>query len=386
MESAMSLIGYVRQVRPIQESHVNHLDKVQSLFSEAYDIIPKSSGEIDTLDIPHDKESLKGLFDELSTAGMADPIALQASTPKNVKVSRSISDNFNLSALSKKYGFKVTEGEGSRGGRGSKSTGFAFEGEVTKDIETYIEEGETSENFKYPDFMKELHKDVLSKHENIQVSLEGGANTRRPLEFTDIGALIGGRELNIGNKVTDVTVLGDGKPYYLSLKFGGTVTFFNAGVGRIFTADQFENGKITNKDAKRILDIFGIDEKQFIEIFTKYKKGAKKSTKQRVNATRKTNMRALLQLLVTGIGHGYYMVHRKGKKVEFYEMSKRRMMDSAKVKSVTILYPKPGSAKRLDIEVVTKLYIFKINIRNKQGGLYPSHIMCDYVPNPDFKP
>ena len=32
MESAMSLIGYVRQVRPIQESHVNHLDKIQSLF------------------------------------------------------------------------------------------------------------------------------------------------------------------------------------------------------------------------------------------------------------------------------------------------------------------------------------------------------------------
>ena len=31
---------------------------------------------------------------------------------------------------------------------GSKSTGFAFENEITKDIETYIEEGETSENFK----------------------------------------------------------------------------------------------------------------------------------------------------------------------------------------------------------------------------------------------
>ena len=30
----MSLIGYVRQVRPIQESHVNHLDKVQSLLIE----------------------------------------------------------------------------------------------------------------------------------------------------------------------------------------------------------------------------------------------------------------------------------------------------------------------------------------------------------------
>ena len=358
-------------LRPFVDQLKNH-DSLnnKSQFTEAYDIIPKSTGEIDALEIPHDKDALKGLFDEIvaGAGGMPDPIALQASTPKNIKVSRSVADNFNLPALSKKYGFK--------------STGFAFEGEVTKDIETYIEEGETSVNFKYPDFMKELHKDVLSKHEDIQVVLAGGANTRRPLEFTDIGALIGGRDLNICSKVTDVTVTGDGKPYYLSLKFGGTVTFFNAGVSTIFTEDQFQKGKITNKSAKLVLDMFGIDEKRFIEIFTKYKKGAKRAKKQKVNATRNTNMRALLQLLVTGIGYGYYMVHRKGKKVEFYEMSRRRMMDSAKVKSVTILYPEPGSAKRLDIEVVTKLYIFKINIRNKQGGLYPSHIMCDYKPNP----
>ena len=380
MERLMSLQGYIHQLRPKNEL----LNKTQ--FSEAYDVVPKSSGEIDTLDIPHNKELLKGLFDEIvSSSGMADPIALQPSTPKNVKVSRAVADDLDLPALSKKYGFKVTAGDGSRGGRGSKSEGFGFEGRVLKDIEMYIQEGEDSENFKYPDFMKEMHRDILSKHDNITVSLEGAANTKRPLEFTDIGALVGGRELKIGHKVTDITVIGDDKSYFLSLKFGGTVTFFNAGVGKIFTADQFEKGKIDNRDAKRILDMFGLDEKKFIDIFTKYdKKTAKKrGRKERVNATRKTNMRALLQLLVTGIGYGYWMVHEKGKKgVEFYEMTRRRMMDSAKVKSVTILYPKPGEAKRIDIEVVTKLYIFKINIRNKQAGVYPSHIMCDYKPNP----
>ena len=100
--------------------------------------------------------------------------------------------------------------------------------------------------------MKEFHDDVLSKHENIQVSLEGGANTRRPLEFTDIGALIGGRELNIGYKVTDVTVMGDGNYYYLSLKFGGTVTFFNAYVATIFT-EAFESRKNHKQKCKKIL-------------------------------------------------------------------------------------------------------------------------------------
>ena len=129
-------------LRPFVDQLKNH-DSLnnKSQFTEAYDIIPKSTGEIDALEIPHDKDALKGLFDEIvaGAGGMPDPIALQASTPKNIKVSRSVADNFNLPALSKKYGFKITEGEGSRGGRGSKSTGFAFEGEVTKDIETYIE-------------------------------------------------------------------------------------------------------------------------------------------------------------------------------------------------------------------------------------------------------
>ena len=133
--------------------------------------------------------------------------------------------------------------------------------------------------------------------------------------------------------------------------------------------------------------MFGIDEQKFIDIFEGYDKAtsSRSSKKEIVDVTRKVNMRSLLQLLVTGIGYGYYMVHKKGKKVEYYPMSKRRMMDSAKVRSVKILYPKIGTAKRIDIEVITKLYIFKVNIRNKQGGLYPSHIMCDYKPNPDAK-
>ena len=76
------------------------------------------------------------------------------------------------------------------------------------------------------------------------------------------------------------------------------------------------------------------------------------------------------------------MVHRKGKKVEFYEMNPARLKKASRISSIKILYPKPGDAKRIDIEVITPLYIFKFNIRNKQGGLHPTHLMCDYKPNP----
>ena len=52
----MSLNRFVRQLNPIKKSKVDYVQKV----SEAYDIFPKSEGEIDTLDIKHDKEKLKG--------------------------------------------------------------------------------------------------------------------------------------------------------------------------------------------------------------------------------------------------------------------------------------------------------------------------------------
>ena len=359
-----------------------------NFVSEAYDIIPKSEGEIDELDIPHDKEKLKALFTDVVTqTGVADPIAISKSTnEKGIKIMRSVADDLDLAKLSGTYGFKVSAGNGSRGGTGTKSMGFGFEGQVFKDLNTYIEEGIDSPNFKYPDFMKDFHSQVLSKHSEITVSLDGGANTRRPLVFTDIGVLIKGRELNIGQYVTDITVNGDGNPYYLSLKYGSTVTFFNAGIATIFTEDQFKAGKITNRNAKQLLGMLGIDEKRFIETFEGYDKktASRRAPKDVVDVTRKVNMRALLQLLVTGVGMGYWMVHKKGKGVELYEMNRRKMMDAAKVSSVKVQYPKKGTAKRIDIEVVTKMYIFKINIRNKQGGLYPSHIMCDYKPNPAY--
>ena len=45
------------------------------------------------------------------------------------------------------------------------------------------------------------------------------------------------------------------------------------------------------------------------------------------------------------------------------------MEEAAKIK----MWLKRGTIKILDLELR-----YKFNIRNKQGGVYPSHIMCDY--------
>ena len=357
-------------------------------FSEAYDILPKNEKDVDA--IKHLSDNEKSKLKELlafvkKETGATDPLALSPSTKeKGIKVQRAIAVDLDLKKLSSKYGFKLTSGNGTRGGGGAKSKGFEFEHQIIKDIEKYIAEGETAD-FKFPDMMKSMHDEFLKDAKTISVKLDGTANTKRPLVFGDVKAVIGGRDLKIGDKVTDVTVTINGtRKIYLSAKFGGTVTFFNAGVRKIMPPSDFADGKINNKDAKKLLDMFGIDEARFIEIFTKYDRAnaKKKSQKVIVDATRQANKPALQRLLLTGIGYGYYMVHRKGKKVEFYEMNPARLKKASRISSIKILYPKPGDAKRIDIEVITPLYIFKFNIRNKQGGLHPTHLMCDYKPNP----
>jgi hypothetical protein len=364
--------------------------KFSSHLSEAFDIIPASEVEIDNLDHLSDsqKENLKKLYQHIvSVTGAPSPLALSKSPKeKAIKVQRAIAVDLDLPKLSKDYGFKLSAGNGTRGGGGANSQGFAFEVQIANDLEEYKRSGLDGE-FKFPNMIQKMHDSFLKDSSFIEVKMEGAANTKRPLVFGDVKAVIGGRDLNIGHKVTDITVVTDKGPHYLSAKFGGTVTFFNAGVATIFREDEFQAGKITNKDAKKLLNMFGINEERFIETFTKYDpKTAKRSgRKTAMDVTSFANKRALQRLLLTGIGYGYWMVHRKGKNVEFYEMTAGRMKKSSTIQSIKVLYPQPGEAKRIDIEVVTPLYIFKFNIRNKQGGLYPSHLMCDYKPNPAGK-
>ena len=40
---------------------------------------------------------------------------------------------------------------------------------------------------------------------------------------------------------------------------------------------------------------------------------------------------------------------------------------------------KSGTGKRIDMEFSNEYFDFKLNIRNKQSGIYPSHIMLDYT-------
>ena len=62
------------------------------------------------------------------------------------------------------------------------------------------------------------------------------------------------------------------------------------------------------------------------------------------------------------------------------ELDKAYMEEAAKITSgVTVYYGRMnGAGKGVNMTCESKHYNFTFNIRNKQGGLYPTHVMCDY--------
>ena len=67
-------------------------------------------------------------------------------------------------------------------------------------------------------------------------------------------------------------------------------------------------------------------------------------------------------------------------------MQENKKKDDISNATMTAYYGgKSGKGKRVDIEFSNQYYDFKVNIRNKQSGVYPSHIMMDYESKPVSK-
>ena len=110
------------------------------------------------------QEKLKGLYAYITqNTGMADPLALSTNPKeKGIKVARSVAVDLNLPNLSKEYGFKLSAGNGSRGGGGVNSKGFAFEGQIINDLVQY-KEAPLDGDFKFPNMIKKMHDIICSR-------------------------------------------------------------------------------------------------------------------------------------------------------------------------------------------------------------------------------
>ena len=267
------------------------------------------------------------------------------------------------------------------GGKAKVNLGIQFEKDFYKSLNCEVQC--LCEHTKYEDAAKDLVKKINDEY-NIKGGLSsveavGGKNQPRPLKAGNGGIVVGTGSKDIGSTITDITTVFGGKQdIYLSLKFGDTLTFINSGVGKIFKEIDYKNhfDGYNNSIGNAIFKMFDIDKIEYANVFNKYGKGYKG---KKVTA-KNPDKNAIEDLLEYAIGYGYWMVHGKGNKVSCYEMNEAYMKKSAKIMGNIELHygGSRGSGKRLDIHCESSEYKFMFNLRNKQGGKYPSHIMCDY--------
>jgi hypothetical protein len=348
----------------------------------AYNFIPTTPKEVSDTIPGEIGQAVAAILIELQNdyPMFKDPIAVDPKSPKTVKITRKIQTKLDIKALQQKFKqVKLSFGEGSRGGRGVGNKGNLFETELATDIENWWK-GEPISSQVNALLIDDLaEKYDLHKWTELYVDAEGAENKPRPLQINGKNVLVSPGLVDIGAVVTDIT-LRKGKDKqsepgaFLSLKFSGTVTFFNAGTKKYLTDAELQKGLITIPGGLALLDMFGIDNAVFCSVFN-----GKAGKLYSEDTTRKVNKFALENLIKSGIGYGFHMVHKMGSKVVSKEIDKAYRDAAAKVQQVTVYYGgKSGTGARVDIEVLTPKYILKFNFRNKQGGKYISHLMCDY--------
>ena len=270
-------------------------------------------------------------------------------------------------------------------GEYSKNKGNAFEQEYIKYFNDKYKQELIDKCFEGNDF-------------NVcDVSLDGKSNTRRPLQLYNNKLYAFPKSHNsfddfcIGKYITDITLKTETTPIFLSLKYGNKVTFINVGVNNnnCFSSSMFNNENIDNikfgNIGNLIIDIFGINKKLFVDTFNKYvDNGKKRNTAKLIDdISNKIDTDKFFTLLKSFIGFGYILVHKYDNGViHYYDLRDKQQMEKFignKILNARIEYPKNYDIKRIDIFIELENIKLQLNIRSKNGGIYPTHLMSDYI-------
>jgi len=363
----------------------------EELILESYSIFPTNEDDIENLLsswTPEKKENVQFVLSYINEKypEIKDPIALDINS-NIIKITRKLAGSLDLSDLKnsmKTNGLKmqIIFGEGSRGNRGSNNRGNLFEGQWAGELVNWYNGYEVKPEFEDSIFDFVSKYDITIEDELV-VSEEGAKNTRRPLQFTADGYVVlknvhsnNDFDFDVGPVITDVTVTLNNSPIYLSMKLGNTVTFFNSGIKRLFPTNSIQSNSIDSQESKILLDILGLNKQLFCDVFN----GVPIPSNLQKDYNSPYDKQKLQTLLKSGIGYNYEIIHKIGNSIKNETMYKQEMEHNTEIKNYVVFYGgKGGNGKRIDMEIETANYIFKLNIRDTQGkGGYPSHIMCEF--------
>jgi len=317
------------------------------------------------------------------------PINIDPGKLSVVNVTRDLQGTIDLNNIKKEVKLnkvKIKFGAGSAGNRGVANRGNLFENNFAREINNYWG-GDKVEDMVMLKAIEDLAKTYNFKAlKTLNVKEEGALNTKRPLVFKP-GPYISSptNSLDIGPTVTDLTIHKNKNVNrftknevvaYLSLKLGGTTTFFNIGIKKILTKDEIQSGMVKNPDGLKLLKMFGIDNKAFCQIFNgKLAKGFSSNTFGKVNK------KYLEEFLQSGMGYGFHVIHKLSSGIKSFKVDRSYMLRSTKPLSCQVFYGgMGGQGKRIDMVIKTPMYKMKVNIRDTQGtDGYPTRIMGDFT-------
>lgn len=309
------------------------------------------------------------------------PVNIDKSKPGIVNVTRELQGDFSIPQIKKDAGVKTINlkfGNGSSGNRGVNNRGNMFEPQFAMALQNWWDGNEVKDK-NMLDAIEDLDKTYdLRKRKSLTISVEGAENTPRPVQYAGNRIYLAnpkGTGYDVGPSVTDITLTADRTPIYLSLKLGTTVTFFNVGVRKVLTPEEIKAGMIKNKEGQALLDLFNINPAWFCNVFTGT---MKKIPPQRVTNFNKQGIKTLLE---SGIGYNYHVIHKMSGRIISKKMDKAALQKAANPTSLTVYYGgKTGTGKRIDMEMESMTYKFKLNIRDTQGrDGFPTRLMCDFT-------
>jgi hypothetical protein len=259
--------------------------------------------------------------------------------------------------------------------------GHGFEDNVFSDLVALQSNRVFDEySYNYPGIIKAIIEEFgIDESTSFTVTKEASANKKRELSISPKGIVIGTGNLDIGSTITDITLDINGSKKYISLKLGNTVQFSNTGLTDIFPKNEVLSGNITNPLGVKLLEMFGIDNSTFCDVFNSY---GKKKFKEFHELEKSVDPESLEDFVRSAMGYGYYMLHIAGneKTFQFYEVTEAEMKKDTKVVSkMDVLYGGvTGGAKNVYITFKTSNFVFEVDFRNRSGAIEPTVMGTKY--------
>jgi hypothetical protein len=189
---------------------------------------------------------------------------------------------------------------------------------------------------------------------------------------------------NTGDTIADIFAIHGETRYPISIKSTNLTTYVNAGVTQSLRESEIRGGAIRNTIGNLILFFLGIDATGFCHIFNHYQHEhtpeSRVNLKQQNQAYNRTStdpdtLHSWSKIVNMCMGEGDYGVIHKIHGIYHVHMKQ----PCGTVRRVEWQYGgSNGISKRINIIIWTDTMQYTVNIRNKQGGVYPSHMMCDF--------